>query len=99
MADLSSDQTVVKEGTFLYDGTIECDVRIVHSPVRYGSGDHEDPPDIQNDSEQDTYYVQYGSTTDRGVLNAGGGGYSSLADAIAGVEAAPGVGGTVRWRT
>ena len=99
MADLSPNETVVKEGTFLYDGKIQCDVRIIHSPVRYGSGDYEDPPDIQNDVDQDTYYIQYGSTTERGVFNAGGGAYGSLADAIAGVEGAPGIGGTVRWRT
>jgi hypothetical protein len=85
------------EGTYLYDGTVECDLRIVHSPVRYGSGDLEDPPEIENNVAVDTYYVWYGSTTARGVYNSGGGGYPSLADAVASVEAAADIGRTVRW--
>jgi len=91
-------ETLVKEGTYLYDGAVECDVCIVHSPIRYGSGDHEDSPEIAGDMECDTYYVRYGSTTDRGVFNAGGGWYSSIAEAIASVEAAPGIGATARWK-
>ena len=29
---------VVQVGTYLYDGQVECDLRIVFSPVRYRSG-------------------------------------------------------------
>lgn len=57
MNSLAPNETVVKLGVFLYDGRIECDVRIVHSPIRYGSGDYEDPPEIENDLEQDIYYI------------------------------------------
>ncbi|WP_119965670.1 hypothetical protein [Simplicispira lacusdiani] len=97
MATLQPGERVVREGTFLYDLQIECDVRIVYSPIHYGTGDWEDPPEIQNDLEQDTYYVQYGSTTERGRFNAGGGGHRSLPEAMAAAEAAPGIGPTVRW--
>jgi len=97
MSSLAQNETIVKEGTFVYDGRIQCDVRIVHSPIRYGSGDYEDPPEIENDLEQDTFYIHYGSTTERGVFNAGGGGYPSLAEAMAAAEAAPGIGSTIRW--
>ncbi|HEX6706560.1 MAG TPA: hypothetical protein VF169_17505 [Albitalea sp.] len=98
MRSLASNETVVKEGTFLYDGEIECDIRIVHSPVRYGSGDHEDPPEVENDLAQSTFYIQYGSTTERAVFNSGGGGYPTLAEAVAAAAASPGIGSTIRWR-
>ena len=40
MNPLRPSETVVKEGTYLYDEIVECDRRIVHSPVRYGTGDY-----------------------------------------------------------
>jgi hypothetical protein len=72
-------------------------VRIVRSPVRYGSGDHDDPPHLADDRAVKTFYLEYGSTTARGEFNAGGGPYDSLAEAIAAVEAAPGISDSVRW--
>ena len=98
MRSLAPNETVVQEGTFCYDSEIECDIRIIHSPVRHGSGDPEDPPQIANDVEQSTFYIQYGSTTERGVFNAGGCGYSTLAEAMAAAVDSPGIGNTIRWR-
>src|SRR5947207_397479 len=69
---------VVMEGTFLYDDMVECDLQIVFSPTRFGSGDYEDPPEIRDDSQRDTFYLRFGSTTDRGLFNAGGCGAPSL---------------------
>lgn len=97
MSSPDTREKVVATGIFLYAGTIECDLRIVLSPIRYGSGDYEDEPDIAHDSVGDTYYVQYGSTTQRGIFNAGGGAYPSLEEARAAAESAPGIGPTVRW--
>lgn len=97
MTPLNPSEKVVVTGTFLYAGTIECDLRVVFSPVRYGSGDYEDEHEIANDSVEDTYYVQYGSTTQRGIFNAGGGAYPSLAEARFAAESAPGIGSTIRW--
>lgn len=88
---------VVRTGTFLYDGAVICDLRIVRSPIRYGSGDWEDPPEIANDQELETFYVQYGSSTERGRFNAGGGGHDTLRDAMQATQAAPGIGPTVQW--
>jgi hypothetical protein len=84
-------------GTFLYAGSVECDIRVVRSSTRFGSGDYEDPPDLRDDVEIETFYIEYGSTTDRGVFNAGGGAYSSLAEAIAAAEASLGPSARLRW--
>lgn len=98
MQSLHTDETVVLEGTYLYGGSHECDIRIVRSPVRFGTGDHEDPPEWADDFEEETFYLWYGSTTERGVFNAGGGGFPSLEQAMAAASSAPGIGHTVRWR-
>ena len=95
---LNPHEKIVAAGTFVYGG-MECELRIVLSPVRYGSGDYEDDPEIADDSVADTYYVQYGSVTQKGIFNAGGGGYPSLAQALAAAESAPGIGSTLRWRS
>jgi hypothetical protein len=99
MDTLHSGQFIVQEGTYLYAGTVECEIRIVFSPIRYGTGDYEDPPENANDLECSAYYVQYGSATQRGIFNSGGGSCLSLAEAIASAEAAPGIGSSVRWRS
>lgn len=90
-------RNIVAKGTFLYDDTVECDVCITLSPVRYGSGDYEDPPEWRDDVVVDTYMVWFGSTTQRDVYKAGGGGYPSLAEAKEDVERRPGIGKSVRW--
>ncbi len=90
-------QNIAKHGTFLYDGTVLCDVCITYSDVRFGSGDEEDAPDLRDDMKVATYYVFFGSTTERGRYNAAGGGYSSLEEAIANVERRPGFGQSVTW--
>jgi hypothetical protein len=89
--------TVVKEGIFFYGSKAQCDVCIVRSFARYGTGDLNDPPEISNDIDSPTYYLYWGSTTKRGQFNAGGGAYSSLAEAIVAAETAPGIGPSVRW--
>ncbi|WP_410497630.1 hypothetical protein [Chitinibacter sp. S2-10] len=97
MSILPTSENVVAKGTFLYDETVECDICIVYSPVRFGSGDHEDLPEIQNDSEVDTYYLWFGSTTERNRFNACGGGLPSLQEAMKNAEERPSIGSTVQW--
>jgi hypothetical protein len=46
----------VKRGTWLYAGSVPCEVRIVRHHTLYGSGDHEDPPEIANDREVECFY-------------------------------------------
>lgn len=93
-----SSENVVARGTFLYDDTVECDICIVYSSTRYGRGDYQDPPEIADDIEVDTYYLWFGSTTERNRFNAGGGGYSSLQEAKKNAEERPGFGATVQWK-
>jgi hypothetical protein len=95
--NLQSGEEVVKTGTFLYDGTVTCDVRIVRRMIRAGSGDWEDPPELANDLHGEFYVVQYGSTTARGHFNAQSGGGTSMQEAIASAEAMPGIGRTIQW--
>jgi hypothetical protein len=93
------DEQVVKEGIFLYAGEVECDIKIVRSPIRYGSGDYEDPPEIQYDIACETFYIWFGSTTERGVFNSVGGGYPSLKAAMTAAEDSLGIGPTLRWKS
>ncbi len=88
----------VKKGTFLYNELVECDIRIIYSKVRYGTGDYEDSPEFANDTVQDTYYLEYGSTTQRGVYNAGSVGFASIEEATKEAESAVGFGHTVKWK-
>jgi hypothetical protein len=75
-------EKVVKTGTYLYAGEVVCDLRIVYRPTRWGSGDHEDPPEIANDLDCDSYYVEYGGTTQRGAFVSGGGCFDTLEEAM-----------------
>ena len=77
--------------------TVECDLRIVYSKIRYASGDYEDPPELENDLIQDAFYLEYGSTTKRGVYNVGGGSFQSIEDAMKQAESAVGFGHIVKW--
>jgi len=51
------DLPTVRSGFWLCDGTLRLPIRIVQSPVRHGTGDHEDPPDISDDVEADCFYL------------------------------------------
>jgi len=73
---------IIRRGTWLYAGEVECDVQIVLCPIYYGSGDLDDPPKFAEDILEPTYYVEFGSTTERGVFVAGGGAYSTLEAAL-----------------
>ena len=91
---LQPGERVAKSGTFLYDHQVVCDLAIVYSPVRYGSGDYEDLVDIAEDRPLDTYYIWYGSAAARGEFKGGGGAFDTIEDAVRHAESA--VGG-VRW--
>jgi hypothetical protein len=76
----------VKTGTFVYGGSVTCDVRIVRLAIRPGSGDDEDAPEDRDDQPGPWFFVEYGSTTQRGHFSAGGGYHRTLADAEAEVH-------------
>ena len=92
-----ANERVVRSGTFLYDGTVLCDIRIVCSSVRPGSGDWEDPPELANDQFGEFFIVQYGSTTARGVFNACSGGGITIEEATTAAESMPGTGAPIVW--
>ncbi len=94
---LRSDEKIVKRGTFLYDSSVLCDIRIVYSTCIPGSGDDQDPPELADDRDGDFFYVQYGSTTARGVFHANGGGGATLEAAMTAAESTSGIGPTVVW--
>ena len=77
---------VVRQGVFLYDGAVTCDVRIVKHNWRYGSGDYEDPPGVRDDVEGKFFYIQYGSTSERGKYVAGSAAFSSVEEAVGHAE-------------
>jgi hypothetical protein len=86
---------IVRRGTFLYAGVKETEVQIVRSPIRFGTGDYEDPPEISDDVQIATYYIEYGSTSEKGVFHAGGGGFGSAEEATSAAAAA--VGESLVW--
>jgi len=52
---------LVCTGFWYYDTTIKTGVAIQKMPIIYGSGDYEDPDDIQNDREIENYYIWFAS--------------------------------------
>jgi hypothetical protein len=90
-------ETTVKTGTFLYAAEVVCDICVVQSQVRYGTGDYEDPPEIANDIEAEAYYVHYGSTTQRGVFSAGSMAFPSLEQAVLGAAEQLGPHSAIQW--
>jgi hypothetical protein len=89
---------IVKEGTYLYDGTVLCGVRIRLQPVRFGTGDHEDPLDISEDRDIPTYCIELSVATDATDFRAGAGVFDSLKDAVAHLESVPYIAHSLRWK-
>ena len=50
---------VVRSGTWWYDGTLPSRIRIVRCPVFHGSGYEEDPPEVREDRDVESFYVRY----------------------------------------
>ena len=76
----------MKQGKCAYGNTKEYFVKIVKWDILYGTGDYEDPEDIGDDRDIECYYVLYEDLVQKGVYNAGGGGFLSLEEAISSVE-------------
>lgn len=86
--------TIVREGLWLYAGSVEARVRIRASEQRFGTGDCEDPPEIREDALVRCYYVEWdGSGV--GLGSSASGSFDQQAEAEAEVERLSG--GTVRW--
>ena len=85
----------VKTGSWLYDGRIPCEVRIVPHNIWYGSGDYEDPPDVANDREIPCFYILFHTPVGEPQW-AGGGAALTLPEAVAIVERK--LGNAVTWQ-
>jgi hypothetical protein len=85
---------VVRTGRWLYAGSVEVRVRIRESEMRWGSGDHDDPPNIRDDIPERCYYLDWDG--------AGPGQHSALSGPFATLQEAEEFaqkqsGGTVLW--
>jgi hypothetical protein len=89
------DEAIVKAGTFAYAESVTCQLRIVRSSIRCGSGDYEDPPGTANDTEIESFYIEFGDPTEPTRFVARSGAYPSLPAAMLGaVEQL----GSISWR-
>jgi hypothetical protein len=59
LTNLLEGKEAVKCGTWLYDGSIPCEVRIVRHDTLYGSGDHADPREISEDQNIECFYILF----------------------------------------
>ena len=85
--------SLVKRGTFCYDGSVRCAVEIWQTDFRPGSGDYEDPEDIREDARGTFFEIRYASPGQE-RMTAGGGWCDSLQAAIRDVES---VARDVQW--
>jgi hypothetical protein len=88
------DITPVRRGTWLYSGSLPCEVRIVPYDTLYGSGDYEDSPEISEDRKAPCFYVLFQTPTGEPSW-VGGGAALSIAEAVSIAEAK--LGGAVVW--
>jgi hypothetical protein len=51
--------TPVRSGVWLYGGTVPTGVRIVESPIAFGTGDYEDEPAERDDRNVKCFYVEW----------------------------------------
>jgi len=84
----------VQSGTWLYAGTVPCEVRIVRHHMLCGSGDYEDPPDVADDREVECFYVLFHTPAGQPQW-VGGGAALSLAEAVSLAEKK--LGSTITW--
>ena len=80
------DDDVVKQGSWLYGDTVRRAVRIVRQEVWYGTGDHEDPPDVREDREVECFAVLFETALGAEPSYVGGGQFESVDAAVRHVE-------------
>lgn len=80
------DNNIILEGTWIYDKSKECNLRIVKSHIIFGTGDYEDTPEIRDDLEVECYYVEYESLIEQGKFCTRSQAYLTLNEAIDGEE-------------
>jgi hypothetical protein len=84
--ELREGETVVRAGTYLYDGTVLGDLRIVRTNVRFGSGDHLDEPEVREDQPGTWFDVQNTLAGERGQFKSGILGFGTIEEALGWIE-------------
>ena len=64
----TDDWLMLREGTWLYAGSVEVAVRLRLSPSTWGSGDYEDEQGIANDSQETCVFIEYEAAGTPGVF-------------------------------
>lgn len=93
---MPQNKTVVKVGSWLYNGTVPTGVRILESDTAFGTGDIEDQPDIRDDKRIKCFYVDWCTAGTSDWRFVGFGPYESLTEAMAHVTKL--TNGTVVWQ-
>jgi len=73
-------ETLILSGTWLYAEEVEKEVHVIKSNFKPGSGDYEDPLEIQNDQYGEFYDVRIGEYSSDRVPY--GGFFTSVAEAM-----------------
>lgn len=84
--ELREGEAIVRAGTYLYDGTVPGDIRIVRTNVRFGSGDHLDEPEVRDDQPGTWFEVWYTPAGERGQFKNGIPGFRTIEDALGWIE-------------
>jgi hypothetical protein len=63
-------EKIIKKGTFLYDHKVICDIQIVETNIRPGTGDPYDSEDLRVDKEGTFYYIKFGSPLKRNLFSS-----------------------------
>lgn len=85
---------VVKRGVFTYDGSVQCGIEIAQTDFRPGSGDYEDPAEIQEDVPGTFYEVRFQAAGGDGRFSSASAGHESVEAAMKHVES---IVRSVRW--
>jgi hypothetical protein len=80
------DAPVIRRGTWLHDGVVRREVRIIRQSTFYGSGDCADPSRIADDRDSACFGLLFETTTGESPRFAGSGQFETLEEAIQRVE-------------
>lgn len=82
-------EKIARRGICRYGGNGEYGVVIAESDVLYGTGDHEDPPEIAEDKRCVCYYIWCDSPATRNEFKSGAGVFLYAEESIRFVESWP----------
>jgi hypothetical protein len=94
--NMNKSSRVVKQGIFLYDGSVPCNIRIFESSILYGYFDGEwVDPAVEGEDNTKYYYVEFGSPTDKAAVASQSFAHKSIEEAIHAAEDS--AGSTLTW--